>query len=70
MLHTLEMRINQLWYLIQQKRFQIHFSEPLFQGTSTVGDDLNDLVDEDMIRRNLRVPSVDELFQDDGDYRV
>lgn len=32
-----------------------------------MGDDLNYLVDEDVVWGDLRVPSVDELFEDHGD---
>jgi hypothetical protein len=32
-----------------------------------MGNDLNDLVNEDMVRGNLRVPRVDKLLQNDGD---
>lgn len=70
MLPTFQMRVNQLWYLIQQKRLQFHFSQPLFQSASAMGNDLDDLVDEDVIWGNLRVPRVDEFLEYDGDYRV
>lgn len=35
-----------------------------------MGNDLDDLVDEDVIWGNLRVPRVDEFLEYDGDYRV
>ena len=48
-LFTLDMRVHQLGYLVQDQRLQIHVPEPLFQGTGTMGDDLNDLVHEDVV---------------------
>lgn len=64
------MRIYQSRDLIQEQTLQIHLPPPLLQLTRAVRDDVHQLVDEDMIRRELAVPRIHKVPNDDGDEGV
>lgn len=60
------MLVQHIRYLIEQQALQIDLPEPLLQSSRAVGDDVDDLGHKRFIRRNLAIPTLDELPHDDG----
>jgi hypothetical protein len=56
--------------LIEEQSFQINLAKALFKSPSAVCNDLKHLIDEYVVRSNLRVPRLHELLDDHGNDAV
>ena len=63
---TQNVGLDQCRYLVENQCFHVNPSEPLLDCATAVGDDVNDLLDEDMIRSDFRVPHLHKLLDHNG----
>jgi len=55
---------------IQNQLGNINLSHPLLERTRTMRNDLEKFIDKNLIRRNLRIPRINEFFDNDSDKGV
>lgn len=63
---TGDMLVQQIRYLIQEQAFQVDLPKPLFQCSRAVRNDVDDFCHKVLVCRNLVVPALYKLPQDDG----
>lgn len=56
--------------LIQNQLGNISLSQPLLERTRTMRNDLQKLIDENLIGRDLGIPRMNEFFDNDSDQGV
>lgn len=67
---TAYMRLQKGRDLVQNQLRHVNLPQPLFESTRTMRNHLQQLVDENLIGRDLRVPRVDKLPDDDRNQSI
>ena len=59
--------VDDLWYLVEHEALQVKLPQPLLQGPGAVRYGMDYLGEKGLVGRDLAVPTLHKLPQDDGE---